>query len=219
MAPYLQNYCYSGNRMTDVVIDPSKYKFDRYSTALTPEDIAYMESGVQFHSALLKHNGLFLHASAIAYQGKAYLFSANSGTGKSTHTGLWQKRLGNQVCIFNDDKPSLRFIDGVWYAYGSPWCGKDHININVKVPLAGICFLKQGTENAIRRLNCQEAVKGIFSQTIHRFRKEKNMDLLLANIDSIVRTIPVFELVNRPDLEAATISFETMRCAAEEMGL
>jgi len=219
LAPYLQNYQYTGNHPVDIVIDPEKYDASIYGGFLSEPEVEYMESGRLYHAALLGFDGFYLHASAVEYQGKAYLFSAPSGTGKSTHTRLWQQCFGEAARIFNDDKPSLRRLEDAWYAYGTPWCGKDHININLKVPLAGVCFLKQGPENCIRRLNSQEAINKILSQTIRRFRSGARLDMLLGHLDKFVREIPVFELENRPVPEAAILSYETMRQAAEEMGL
>ena len=219
MAPHLWEYRYDGNDRVDVVIDPQKYDPDVYSWKMSQETLEYMESGRQFHAALLEHGGFYLHASAVAYEGRGYLFSAPSGTGKSTHTRLWKKILGEEAKVFNDDKPPLRRFDGTWYAYGAPWCGKDNININMKVPVVGICFLKQGSENRIRRLSQAEAVSKIVSQTIRRFKKVERLDLMLSHVEKIVQEIPVFELENRPEPEAAWLSYETMRKAAEEMGL
>lgn len=219
LAPYLQNYKYEGNQPVDIVIDPQKYRFDLYRPDLGRNTLEYMESGRLFHYELLRYNGLYLHASLVAFEGRAYLFSAPSGTGKSTHSRLWKENLGEEIQILNDDKPTLRLIDGTWYAYGTPWCGKDHINTNLKMPIVGICFLKQGPNNRIRRLSSQEAVNKLVSQTVRVFRSEKRLDLLLGHLDKLVREIPIFELENRPELEAAQLSYETMYRAALEKGL
>ena len=139
IAPLLAEYKTSENAPPDIVIRAERYRYDMWPT-LSRENVAYMESGMQFAYKLLRFGGLYLHASAIEVDGCAYLFSGPSGVGKSTHTGLWQSFLP-QACIINDDKPALRRIDGTWYAYGTPGCGKDGINQNKKLPLAGICFL------------------------------------------------------------------------------
>jgi hypothetical protein len=178
-----------------------------------------MESAAQFYTELVKHNGIYLHSSAVECDSKAYLFSGNSGAGKSTHTRLWLDLFGDRACVFNDDKPALRYMDGVWYAYGTPWCGKDGINRNKKVPLGGICFLVQAKENKIRRLEPREAMKRIFAQTIFRFKDVALMNQMVAHVDNLLRSIPVFELENRPEPEAARLSYETMRRAAEELEL
>lgn len=164
------------------------------------------------------YNGLMLHASAAALGGRAYLFSGPCGRGKSTHTRLWQQTFGEAVQVFNDDKPALRRLDGRWYAYGTPWCGKDGINLNQKWPLGGICFLEKSQENRIRRLPAAEALPLILAQTTYRLQPY-SMELLLASLDSLLREIPVFLLENRPEEAAARLSFETMRRAAEEEGL
>lgn len=158
---------------------------------------------------LLPYDGLQLHASALAYEGKAYLFSGPCTVGKSTHTRQWQKTFGEAVQVFNDDKPALRCIDGCWYAYGTPWCGKDGININIKVPLGGICFLKQAQENKIRRLSVTEAFAMCMGQ-LQRFSKPENVEKQLQLVDRLVRSIPVWELENYPGPEAAHMSCSTM---------
>lgn len=219
LAPHLWEYQYDGDNPPNVVINPDLYDSNVYSWKMPWKDLEYMESGRQFHAGLLEHDGFYLHASAIAYAGRGYLFSADCGTGKSTHTRLWQQVFGEEAKIFNDDKPPLRRLDGTWYAYGAPWCGKDHININMKVPVAGICFLKQASENRIRRLSQAEAVSRIVSQTICKFKAVERLDLMLSHVEKIVREIPVFELENRPEPAAAQLSYETMRKAAEELGL
>ena len=218
LVPRCQDYLTNETAGADIIIRTEHFRPDAWK-GLTGDAYIYCESGSHFHFQLLSHQGMMLHSSAVVVDEKAYLFSAPSGTGKSTHTRLWQQIFGDKAQVINDDKPALRCIDGTWYAYGTPWCGKDGININTKAPVAGICFLKQAPENKIRRLNNAEAVQNIIWQTMRRFRLEANLDRMLTNVDSLVRNIPVFELENRPEIEAAMLSYETMRRAAEEMGL
>ncbi len=216
MAPRCREYLCAGNEKPDIIIDVGRYKRDNYHPDATEEMVAYMESGRLFNGKLIQFEGLYLHSSAVEVEGKAYLFSGPSGVGKSTHVGLWQELLRGNVCRFNDDKPALRRLDGIWYAYGTPWCGKDGINENRKVPVAGICFLKQGSENRIRRLTEQEAVPKLLSQTIHRFRNPERLDMMLTRLEKLVREIPIYELENRPEIGAAKLSYETMRRGAQE---
>ena len=201
-----------------IVILEKDYNPARWS-GLDDRLLEYMESGLMFYTHLLKFSGLMLHASAVELDGKAYLFSGPCGTGKSTHTRIWQQTFGSAAQVFNDDKPALRCLDGKWYAYGTPWCGKDGINQNKKVPLAGICFLKQAPENRIRQLSSGEAAQKIVSQTLRRFSHMENLDLMLRIVEKLSLEIPVFELENRPEPEAALLSYETMRRKAEEIGL
>ncbi len=195
--------------------------YDRdYWKGCTDELISYMESGQQFGMNLVYHSGMRLHASAVAWNGRAYLFSAPCGTGKSTHRQMWQQLYGEDAAVvFNDDKPAIRQINGKWYAFGTPWCGKNGINRNMKVPLGGICFLQQAPENRIRRMTSTEVVPRVIDQTNWRWRAGEDMILLLDVIDKLVRDIPVFLLECTPTVEAAKLSSETMSKAADEAGL
>lgn len=218
MVSRCREYEYHGKDSADIIIRADLYKSEDYRS--TNEDlIAYMESGWQFYAKLIKLGGLYLHSSAVEMDGKAYLFSGPCGTGKSTHTRLWQSVFGDAAQVINDDKPALRCIDGTWYAYGTPWCGKDGINQNKKVKLAGICFLKQAPENKIRRISSRESIPLFCSQTLFGFPREDILDTFLGNLEVLLKAIPVFEFENRPEEEAARLSFETMRRAAEEAGL
>lgn len=218
MAPRCQAYLTQRTGPADIQIQKKNYDLTCWKT--DDEALAtYMESGVKFYGHLLRFNGMLLHASAVEYRGRAYLFSGPSGMGKSTHTRLWQQVFGPAAQIFNDDKPALRLLDGRWYAYGTPWCGKDGINQNCKVPLGGICFLKRGAENRIRRLPAAEAVPLIYGQTMYRLHKPENALRLMSAVDALLRRIPVFELECRPDPEAAELSHRVMCSAAEQLGL
>lgn len=218
LAPRCREYLLEVPTTPDIVISEDMYHPENW-TGLSDDLVAYMESGFIFNGNLLRHSGMMLHASAVVYKGKAYLFSGPCGMGKSTHTRMWKKAFGVDAQVINDDKPALRCLNGTWYAYGTPWCGKDGINQNKKAPLAGICFLKQAPHNRIRRLNQFEAIQKIMPQTIYRFWKAEVLDLMLERINELVGRIPVYELENRPEPEAAWLSYETMRRGAEENGL
>ena len=201
----------------DIILNVEKYRYDEYSNK-DVEMVSYIESGIQFYSRLIYYGGILLHSSAVELDGKAYLFSGPSGVGKSTHTGFWRELFPNSR-IFNDDKPALRQIEGVWYAYGTPWSGKHKININMKAPLAGICFLKQGDELGIRRLSTIEAVPYLIHQTIHYFYNESKLDMMLKCVESLATQIPIYELSSTPVVDAAKMSYEAMKKGAEEKGL
>lgn len=218
LVPRCKAYLLDYHADPDIVIDPESFR--PYSLReLYENSYVYLESGYHFYRQLLQHSGLMLHSSAVEMNGKAYLFSGHCGAGKSTHTRLWQSIFGESARVFNDDKPALRYLDGKWIAYGTPWCGKDGININMSCPVAGICFMKQADQNKIRRLSQPEAIQKILSQTLRRFQDVENLDLMLSHVEKLVQTIPVFELENRPEPEAAYLSYEIMRHAAEELGL
>lgn len=219
LAPRCKEYLWEDEGASDIVIDAARYDLTQYPNDMSEDQLAYMESARQFYSRLIEFEGFYLHSSAVELEGRAYLFSGPCGTGKSTHTRLWQSTFGEAAQVFNDDKPALRRRDGRWYAYGTPWCGKDGINQNKKVPLAGICFLKQADHNSIRRLTKEEAIQKILSQTFHKFKRVERLDKMLTLLGQIVNEIPIYEFENRPEPEAVRLSHEIMRRGAEEYGL
>lgn len=218
MPPRCAEYLTDSKKPADIVIRPEEFEdFSLYGNDV--ELATYFETGLLFYMRLLSFGGLMLHSSAVAYGGRAYLFSGPSGVGKSTHTGLWQQCFGAAAQIINDDKPALRKLDGRWFAYGTPWCGKAGINQNMKLPLGGICFLKRGEENRIRRLTAAEAVPLTYMQTNFSLKKKENMHRLLSYVEQLVQQVPIFELENRPEEAAAQLSMETMQAAALQAGL
>lgn len=96
------------------------------------------------------HDLYMIHSVSIFYQGKAWLFSASMGTGKSTHARLWKKVFG--VEQLNGDLNLIGFENGKPYIYGIPWCGTSGIYTKKRVPLSGIVFLKRDTLNHVESL-------------------------------------------------------------------
>ncbi len=181
---------------------------------LTIEEHEYMWTGEAFYSELLNHNGLMLHSSCVEKDGFAYLFSARSGTGKSTHTHLWLKNFkGTQ--IINDDKPALICEDGKWYACGTPFSGKTDENINVKVPIRAIVFLHRSETNTVKRIPPFQAVSLLMEQTINPANRGL-AELMLDKVDKLLREVPVFLLgCNMSDDAAITAYNEIERLIKE----
>lgn len=113
----------------------------------------------------LRPFGFFLlHGSTLIFQGKAYLFTAKCGTGKSTHTRLWRQVFGEQVTMLNDDRPFLEWTGSAVTAWGSPWSGKHGLDTNTSAPLGGICILERGREDRIFSLTPEEALPFLKTQ-------------------------------------------------------
>ena len=93
-----------------------------------------------------------MHSSSIRHNGEAIIFSAFSGTGKTTHTNLWREVFPNVEIINGDNGYCLAEDDGV-YIYGAPWCGTSGECMNVKVPVKAVVFLEQAKENSIQKLS------------------------------------------------------------------
>ncbi len=182
---------------------------------LTKLECEYVWTGAIFCDRLWMFDALMLHSSAVVYQDKAYLFSAPSGTGKSTHTALWCELFGEGAYILNDDKPVIRIVDGEVMVYGTPWSGKTNQNKNVGVPLQGICFIERAKENKIRQVNVAEAVQGMLSQTVRRYNVEE-VDKLIAVIDKILSKIKVYKMGCNISTDAAKVAYEGMSGSAME---
>lgn len=161
---------------------------------LPPESWEYIYTGELFHHLILKHHGCMLHSSAVMVDGYAYLFSADSGTGKSTHVGLWKKYFGDRAVILNDDKPILRFVEGCWYVYGTPWSGKTDLNENRRGKLGAIVFLERAENNWIQKINAAKAIPLYMKQTVRKVNKEENMDLILKNMGQILTGTEVYQM-------------------------
>ncbi len=184
---------------------------------LSIDDCEYINTGRAFYSKLMDHTGMMLHACAVVVDGKAYLFSATSGTGKSTHVNLWLKQFGDRAVILNDDKPALRLEDGVWYAYGTPWSGKYDISSNQRVPLAGIAMIERSETNEIEPFTGSKAVFQILEQTL-RPRGARYRVVLLELMEKLMAQVPVWKLRCNMDPEAAIVSYEAMSGMKKENG-
>ena len=186
---------------------------------LSEDECEYISTGWSFYRQLLEFDGMLLHASAVVMDGRAYLFSAPSGTGKSTHTALWRRVFGeDRAQILNDDKPALRLENGTFYAYGTPWSGKTDLNINVRVPLAGICLLSRGAENVIYPCQGRQAIHDILEQTI-RPRDQKLTEKLLELLDCLMRTVPVWKMECNMEPLAALVAWRAMSADGKDQDL
>lgn len=159
---------------------------------LTREEHEYMWMGEGFCREALFYGGIVLHASCVEKDGAAYLFSAKSGTGKSTHTHLWLNEIPG-TRIVNDDKPLIILRGEKFYACGTPFSGKTDENINDCVPVRAVIFLHRSIENAVKRIKPSQAVPLFIAQTVNP-GEEKYAEKMLSNTGSVLTGIPVFSL-------------------------
>ncbi len=140
------------------------------------ENIAILRKFSEY--MLTEKNGLLFHASSVAYKGNAYLFTAPSGTGKSTHTAILKKLLGDELTYINDDKPILRLENGIINVYGNPWSGKHFRGENVKFPLKAIIKVKRATENSVQKISSDEMLPVLFEQSAYATDEVSGNNLL-----------------------------------------
>ncbi len=163
----------------------------------------------RFYRSLLRFQGFMLHSSAVVVDNKAYLFSAPSGTGKSTHTRQWLKLFGSRACILNDDKPAICIRGEEILACGTPWSGKSDQNVNLSVPLQGICVLTRSAENHIEPLEQAAAIYSIMNQTL-RPGDAEGYDILLGLIDRVITKIPLWKMGCNISTQAAQTAYDAM---------
>lgn len=193
-------------KLEDSVFQKAKGRFP----TLSDENIEYLLYGFMFYDKLLDFGGMMLHSSAVAVGGYAYLFSADSGVGKSTHTSFYLDVFGDKATIINDDKPALREIDGKFYCFGTPFSGKHDISVNKGFEVGGICFLKRGSENQIEKIDAARAFKLIYRQT-HSMNDTSQVEKRLEMLDKLLSKCDLYEMSCINDPSAAKVSFEKMK--------
>ena len=163
----------------------------------------------KFAQALLCHDILLLHGSTVAVDGKAYLFTAKCGTGKSTHTRLWRELFGDRAVMVNDDKPLLRIAQDRVYVCGSPWNGKHCLGTNMEVPLKGLCILTRAEENSIVPVEPLEAMP-VLLQQCHRPKDPAAMSKVLELLNKLSTRTGLYRLGCNMDPEAAVVAYNGM---------
>ena len=206
-----------------------------FSICVIPEDIAYerqdtveeaLEEGFRirnfpdtyleraviqrkFADFLLTQDVLLLHGSVVAVDGYAYLFTAKSGTGKSTHTRLWRQHFGDRAVMVNDDKPFLQIRPDRVMACGSPWSGKHGLDTNVCLPLKGICLLERGPENHIQKATPEQLLPLLYKQC-HRTKKAEHLARQKNLVDALAGLVPLWQMRCNKNEDAATAAFAAM---------
>ena len=165
---------------------------------------------VLYALATANQGTVLFHASAVNYEGRGYMFLGKSGTGKSTHAGLWVKHIEGAV-LMNDDNPVVRISDGKATVYGSPWSGKTPCYRNVSSPLGGIVLLSQAPYNKIQRLEGLEAYVALMS-SISGKRWDKGIaDGRYQTENYLASHVPMWHLECLPDEEAAIVCQTTIK--------
>lgn len=156
------------------------------------------------------YDTFLFHGSALAVDGKAYLFTAKSGTGKSTHARLWRKKFGKRVVMINDDKPLIRISGDAAIVYGTPYNGKHRVGSNISVPLKAICILEQDAMNHIEPIDKAEAYSFLLQQVYHPEDRAAFLKTL-ALLKQLTEHVSMYRLGCNMDPEAAEVSYNGMK--------
>lgn len=112
----------------------------------------------------IDYNVFLMHGAVIALGEESYMFSAPSGTGKTTHIKLWLQHVDDSIVV-NGDKPMVRIVDDDVMVCGTPWSGSEHLHTNVIKPLKAIVFMERGESNHIEEIDFSEAYPHLLEQT------------------------------------------------------
>ena len=150
---------------------------------------------------------LEMHASTIACGGKAYLFLAKSGTGKSTHSQMWLKAIAGSH-LMNDDNPVVRtYPDGRVTVFGSPWSGKTPCYRNECFPVGAFVRIERAPENRLERLGIVESYASVYA-SCSGFKADRAMgDGLHSTIAAAIQGAPCFTMHCLPDEDAARVCY------------
>lgn len=189
-------YLYNGEEEPEFSISATEDEINYFVTEgvdITPPIAENMVLGNKFNRRLMKYYGSYIHSSALFFDGKAYLFSAPSQTGKSTHTKKWLSRFGDRAKVINDDKPSFRFIDGKCIVYGTPFAGGTDVQINTSAELGALVFLERAEENSLEKLEPSRSISLLISQSPGR-ANEKVGDRQLEMFSMLLSRYPAYLL-------------------------
>ena len=219
-AKYCSEYFSSETPLIEITISQDDIEFERSKSAregqreglllrsYTDRSLETLALYRKIAASLLNRGILLFHGSVIAYDGKAYLFAAPSGTGKTTHSRLWLSEVPGSY-ILNGDKPLLRMEQDRVYACGTPWRGKEGYGRNEILPLEAVCILNRDTRNHIEPVSFHDALPALLSQS-NRPEDSSLMIKTLELIDRLGRLTKLYRLGCTMEPEAARISFRAM---------
>ncbi len=195
-----------------ITVTPSDIEAERTHSDTTGYPDGYLETLAVYRKIadwMLDYDTLLLHGSCVAVDGIGYLFTAKSGTGKSTHTRLWRELFGSRAVMVNDDKPLIRVTQSGAIAYGTPWNGKHGLGENIAVPLRAVCILSRNTDNHIEPTDQSSALPMLLQQT-HRPADAVGMTKMLTLTKRLADTVNLYRLGCNMELEAAEIAYKGM---------
>ena len=208
-----EQFIYNGERETDITLSVTDKQLEnmlsRSVEGTTIGGIENLAISSEFNRAAIKYGVMLVHSSALIYNNEAYLFSADSGVGKSTHTKLWLKAFGDKVHIMNDDKPVVRLYDDHAQAYGTPFDGGSGIALNESYPLKAIIFVERGEENSVRIPDNKEIIQKLYFQTA-RMVDRKTAEKMLLNIEKLLSLTKFYILTCNMDISAAYTEYNSI---------
>ena len=204
---------YEGERETDISLSVSDEELENLQKKMVEGTTVgatenFLLSSVFMRKAITR-GVMLLHASALVVDGGAYLFSAQSGVGKSTHTRLWLSEFGDAVHILNDDKPVLKIGGDSVTVCGTPFDGGSGIALNESCPLRAIIFLERGERNSVSRPDKKRILRELYFATAHRVGRV-SAEAMLDNFERLMALTEFYVLTCNMEPEAAHVAYDAI---------
>lgn len=159
-------------------------------------------NSIEAEHLVARAGGFIFHCSYIDWRGKAILFTAPSGTGKSTQAELWRELRGAR--IINGDRAAVRIADGTAMAEGIPYAGSSSHCLNRSLPVAAVVYLGQAPRTSIRRMRGYEAFARIWEGVSVNIWDRTDVSMVSDAVSRLASTVPVFHLPCTPDESAVS---------------
>ncbi len=176
------------------------------------DDDGYLETLAlhrKLSEAMLSFDTFLMHGAVVSYGGNAYMFSADSGVGKTTHLRKWLAEAEGAFPV-NGDKPLIRITGSRAIACGTPWCGKEQIGKNTMAPLRAIVLMERAEENRIGEISFGRAFPDLLRQT-HRPADESAMKKTLALLSALYGRVSFWRFAcNNLSEDCFRTSFEAL---------
>lgn len=218
---FCKNYLTDAPASFEVAVTPADIAYERQRSARADElegaavrehADPYLETLAVYRKLaqlLVQDDILLMHGAVVAVDGQAYLFTAKSGTGKTTHTRLWMQQFGDRAVMVNGDKPLLHITSEGVTVYGTPWDGKEHLSTNTSCPLKALCILTRSETNHIERISKKEALPMLCQQS-YRPAQPAALRKTLALVDLLSSSVPLYRLGCNMEPEAALVAYHGM---------
>lgn len=199
---------YACNETPDQIITITETDLEYEKRFVSTSEQAILENAAfcrKIAELAASYDTLFMHAAVLSVDGMGIAFVAPSGTGKTTHVLNWLNVLGDRASIVNGDKPLLRRSNGVFYAYPTPWCGKEGFAGKTEVPLKAIAFITRSLNNETIKLP-KNAVLARLLSAIYISRDKKTAEHTLALVEMLIESYDFYEIQCDASVESAIIS-------------
>lgn len=218
---FCKNYLTDAPASFEVAVTPADIAYERQRSARADElegaavrehADPYLETLAVYRKLaqlLVQDDILLMHGAVVAVDGQAYLFTAKSGTGKTTHTRLWMRQFGDRAVMVNGDKPLLHITSEGVTVYGTPWDGKEHLSTNTSCPLKALCILTRSETNHIERISKKEALPMLCQQS-YRPCSPIGAQKMLTLVDRLGSSVPLYRLGCNMEPEAALVAYHGM---------